>query len=199
MAIFPLIRKLYFLNIMKKKDEVEIIPSGEIIIGNPAAAVTLTEFVDYESEQTAKVHHIVKELMSEFGDKINFNIRHFPQTMVHQRAHKAAEAAIGAAQEGKLWEMHELLIENRRHLGTVTLKLYAREAGVKAKSFLDDMINGKYGWFVQDDLRFGLEMGIAEAPAFLINGERFDKKITLKNLSEAIKAALRKKKLRKAA
>src|SRR5690606_9208412 len=152
MAIFPLIRKLYFLNIMKKKDEVEIIPSEEIIIGNPAAAVTLTEFVDYESEQTAKVHHIVKELMSEFGDKINFNIRHFPQTRVHQRAHKAAEAAIGAAQEGKLWEMHELLIENRRHLGTVTLKLYAREAGVKAKSFLDDMINGKYGWFVQDDL-----------------------------------------------
>lgn len=185
--------------IMKQKEDIPVISSEEVIVGNPDAAVTVTEFVDYESEQTAKLHHIVKQLMEEFGDKVNFNFRHYPQTTIHQKAHKAAEAAIGAAQEGRFWEMHEILIQNRRHLGTVSLKLYAREAGAMAKSFLDDMINSKYGWFVQDDLKFGLELGITEVPAFLINGEKLDKKPTHKNLSDAIKAALKKRRLKKAA
>lgn len=184
---------------MHKKEEVEVIAPADILIGNPSAAVTITEFVDYESELCSKAHSIVKQLMKEFGDKINFNFRNFPQTMIHQKAHKAAEAAIGAAQEGKLFEMHEILLENRRHLGTVSLKNYAREAGAESKSFLNDMINGKYGWYVQDDLRFGLDLGVKEAPAFLINGELFTQKITHKNLSAAIKAALKKRKLKKAA
>ncbi len=184
---------------MNKKEEVEVIAPSEVLIGNPSATVTVTEFIDYESEACAKTHVVVKQLMKEFGDKVNFNFRNFPQTMIHQRAHKAAEAAIGAAQEGKLLEMHEILLENRRHLGTVSLKNYAREAGVTSKAFLTDMINGKYGWFVQDDLRFGLDLGVKEAPAFLINGVVFDQKISAKNLSTAIKAALRKRKIRKAA
>lgn len=184
---------------MHKKEEIEVIAPSEILIGNPSATVTVTEFIDYESEACVKTHAIVKQLMKEFGDKINFNFRNFPQTMIHQRAHKAAEAAIGAAQEGKLLEMHEILLENRRHLGTVSLKNYAREAGVTSKTFLNDMINGKFGWFVQDDLRFGLDLGIKEPPAFLINGEVFNQKISAKVLSAAIKVALKKRKLKKAA
>lgn len=184
---------------MHKKEEVEIIPSEDVIIGNRGANVTVTQFVDYESEQCLKVHTIVKHLMKEFGDKINFNFRQFPQTMIHQKAHKAAEAALAAGQEGRLWEMHEILLENRRHLGTISLKNYAREAGVTAKTLLNDLINGKYGWYVQDDLKFGLDNGVTEPPAFLINGELYEGKITGKGLSEAIKAALKKRKLKKAA
>lgn len=184
---------------MHKKEEVPIIAPEEVIVGNASATVTVTEFVDYESEACVKAHQIVKSLMEEFGQKINFNFRHFPQTKIHQKAHKAAEAAIAAAQEGKFFEMHELLLDNRRHLGTVSLKSYAREAGAKSKSFLDDMINGKFGWYVQDDLRYGIDLGVEEAPAFLINGEKFTGKLTLKNLSDSIKSALKKKKLKKAA
>lgn len=184
---------------MYRKEEIEIIPSEDVIIGNPDATVTVTQFVDYESEASAKAHNITKQLMKEFGKKINFNFRHFPQTMIHQRSHKAAEAAIAAAQEDKLWEMHEILIDNRRHLGTVSLKNYAREAGVTAKSLLNDLINGKYGWYVQDDLKFGIDHGVKDVPAFLINGELYEKRISGKGLVDAVKAALKKGKVKKAA
>jgi len=184
---------------MNRKEEVPVIPPEEIIIGNPDAHVTVTQFVDYESEQCAKMHQTVKQLMDEFGNKVNFNFRHFPMTKVHQKAHKAAEAAIAAAQEGKFMEMHEALFENRRHLGTISLKNYAREVGVTGKTILNDLINSKYGWYVQDDLRYGLDAGVTDAPAFLINGEKFEGKITAKNLSASIKAALKKRKLKKAA
>lgn len=184
---------------MHKKEEVEVIPSEDVIIGNQSAHVTVTQFVDYESEESAKAHTITKQLMKEFGDKINFNFRHFPKTMIHQRAHKAAEAAIAAAQEGKFYEMHEILLENRRHLGTVSLKNYAREAGTTSKSLLNDLINGKYGWYVQDDLKYGLDNGVTDLPAFMINGELYEGRISGKGLSDAVKAALKKRKVKKAA
>jgi protein-disulfide isomerase len=184
---------------MFKKEEVEIISPADVIIGNKRAPVTITQFIDYESEDCEKADAVTKAIMKTFGDKVNFNFRHFPMTIIHQKAHKAAEAAIAALQEGRFYEMHEILLQNRRHLGTVSLKSYAREAGVKAKSLLNDLINGKYGWYVQDDLKYGIDLGVTEAPAFLINGVLYKGHINSHALIEAVKAALRKKKLKKAA
>ena len=155
-----------------------MIEPKDIIIGNADAPVTLIEFIDYESEKCAQVHELVKEIMETFKGKVNFNFRHFPLVNIHQRAHKAAEAAIGAAQEGKFLEMHEMLLKNRRHLGTITLKSYAKEIGITNKSFLNDLINSKYGWFVQDDLKYGIDLGVKDVPAFFINGEKLEGNIT---------------------
>jgi protein-disulfide isomerase len=184
---------------MYKKEEIPVIEPKDVIIGNTDASVTITEFVDYESEKCAQVHELVKKVMLDFNKKVNFNFRHFPLVKIHQRAHKAAEAAIGAAQEGKFLEMHEMLLQNRRHLGTITLKSYAKEIGITNKSFLNDLINSKYGWFVQDDLKDGIDLGVKEVPAFFINGEKLEGNINIKSLTDFINDALKKKKTRKAA
>ncbi|MEO6812530.1 MAG: thioredoxin domain-containing protein [Ginsengibacter sp.] len=184
---------------ISRKEEIPVIPPKEIIIGNPAATVTLTQFVDYESEKCAHVHEVVKTIMRTFDGKVNFNFRHFPMVAIHQRAHKAAEAAIGAAQEGKFLEMHEMLLANRRHLGTITLKSYAKEIGITNKAFLNDLINCKYGWFVQDDLKHGINLGVKEAPAFFINDERVEGNVSVKSLSDLLNNALKKKRIKKAA
>lgn len=184
---------------MHKKEELPIIEPKDIIVGNADAPVTVIEFVDYESERCAQVHEIVKKIMGKFNNKINFNFRHFPLVKIHQRAHKASEAAIGAAQEGKFFEMHEMLFNNRRHLGTITLKSYAKEIGITNKAFLNDLINSKYGWYVQDDLKYGLDLGVRDVPAFFINGEKLEGNINLKSLTGFIEDSLKKKKIRKAA
>jgi len=184
---------------MKKKDEVPVIEPKDILVGNADAPFTLIEFVDYESEKSEKAHATVKKVMENFKGKINYNFRHFPMVRIHQRAHKAAEAAIAAAQEGKFFEMHEMLLKNRRHLGTISLHSYAKELGIKNKSYLNDLINGKYGWNVQDDMRFALELGIKDVPAFFINGEKLEGHVTEKSLTDFINHATRKRKVKHAA
>lgn len=179
---------------MKAKEAVEIIPPKNIFVGNPHAPVTLMEFGEYENEDCAKANEVVKKLLTEFGDKLRFNFRHFPLTKIHQRSMKASEAAVAAAQEGKFWEMHNLLFENRRQLGTISLKLYSKEAGVKNKGFLTQMVDGAYGWQVRGDLMEGLNKGIKNIPAFYINGEAFTGKPTFEELKKAITSALRKAK-----
>jgi protein-disulfide isomerase len=177
-----------------KKDDVIIIEPKEMFVGNIDAAVTLMEFGEYESEECAKVNEIVKQLLEEYEGKIRFQFRHFPLTLIHQRSLKASESAVAAGQEGKFWEMHNVLFSNRRNLGTTSLKLHSKEAGVHNKKFLDELVNGVYGWQVQDDLKEGINRGVKEIPAFFINDVPFTLKPTFANLSAALDAALKKSK-----
>jgi protein-disulfide isomerase len=177
-----------------KKDDVIIIEPKEMFVGKKDAPVTLMEFGEYESEECAKVNEIVKQLLEEYEGKIRFQFRHFPLTLIHQRSLKASESAVAAGQEGKFWEMHNVLFANRRNLGTTSLKLHSKEAGVHNKKFLDELVNGVYGWQVQDDLKEGINRGVKEIPAFFINDVPLTGKPTFANLSSAIDSALRKSK-----
>src|SRR6188768_2159534 len=164
------------------KEVVIIIKPTEMWVGNEKASVTLMEWGEYESEECAKANEVVKQILEKYEGKIRFQFRHFPLTLIHQRSLKASESAVAAGQEGKFWEMHNVLFANRRNLGTTSLKLYSKEAGVNNKKFLDDLVNGVYGWQVQDDLKEGLNRGVKEVPAFFINGEPFTGKWTFANL-----------------
>lgn len=181
-----------------KKEIEEIIEPKDVFVGKKDAPVTLMEFGEYESEECAKANEVVKQLLEEYDGKVRFNFRHFPLTRIHQRSMKAGEAAVAAAQEGKFWEMHNILFNNRRNLGTTSLKLHSREAGISSKKFLDDLVNGVFGWQVQDDLKEGIDRGVKDLPAFFINDEPFRGKPTYANLSAAIEAALKKAKRKSA-
>ncbi|MDP4151319.1 MAG: thioredoxin domain-containing protein [Bacteroidota bacterium] len=184
---------------MRQKEVVEIIPSKDIFVGDPKAPVTLTEFGDYESEVCAKANEVVDKLLKEFKGKVRFNFRHFPLTRIHQHSMKAAEASLGAAQEGKFWDMHNMLFAHRRRLGAISLREYAKDVGVVNKKFLDDLVNSTYGWQVRSDLLEGLDRGVRDVPAFFINGELFTGKPTFDNLKKGIQAAMRQKKKRQTA
>ena len=177
-----------------KKEIVEIIEPKDIFVGKNDAPVTLMQFGEYENEDCAKANEVVKQLLEEYEGKIRFNFRHFPLTRIHQRSMKASEAAVAAAQEGKFWEMHNILFNNRRTLGTTSLKLHSREAGISNKKFLDDLVNGVYGWQVQDDLKEGIDRGVKDVPTFFINEELLTGKPSFENLSKMIDAALKKAK-----
>lgn len=108
------------------------------------------------------MNEVVKQILEEYDGRIRFQFRHFPLTLIHQRSLKASESAVGAGQEDKFWEMHNILFQNRRNLGTTSLKLYSKEAGVKSKKFLEDLVNGTWGWQVQDDIKEGHNRGVKE-------------------------------------
>ena len=176
----------------KIKSNVEIIPPKNIFAGNSDAPVTLTMFGDYEDEACAQANEVVKILMIEFEGKIRFSFRHCPQTQIHQKAMKAAEASLAAGQEGRFWDMHNLLFQRRRQLGTISLQGYAKEIGITNKRFLDELVNSKYSWHIRGDQIQAWEMGIRSIPVFYINGLRIETAPTYENLKKAIQASTKK-------
>lgn len=177
-----------------KKDIAEIIPPRKIFVGYPDAEIVLMEFGEYESDECAKANEVVKKLLKEYEGKIKFNFRHFPLIKFHQRSHKASEAAVAAAQEGKFWEMHNMLFEYRHSLGTVSLKEYAKSIGLTDKNFLTKMVDSFYGWTVRADLMEGLKRGFEDVPVFYVNNVQVKCAPTFKNLSALVNENLRKDK-----
>ena len=168
-----------------KKDAPVILPK-DVLIGHPQAQLTLTEYGDYECETALHNDLIVREVLQRYPGRVNFNYRHFPLTRIHQKAHKAAEAAIAAAQVGKFPQMHDMLLHNRRNLGAASLAYYARELGIGGLHFLDALVTGRFGQYVQSDLAAGLKLGVKDAPTFFINGQRLEGRITVRNICEQI-------------
>ena len=181
-----------------KNKSIDITPPKHIWVGDRNAPVSLVEFGDYESEACAKLQPVISELLVNYEGRLKFQFRHFPLTQVHQRAHKAAEASVAAAQHGKFWEMHNLLFRHRRNLGSISLRSYAVEAGVKDKNYIANLTDSVFGWTVRADLLDGLELGVRAVPAIFINGERFTGTPTLANLSKAVDEALAKTKRKRA-
>jgi protein-disulfide isomerase len=107
---------------------------------------------------------------------------------------KAGEASVGASQEGKFWEMHNILFQNRRQLGTTSLKIYSKEAGVNNKLFLNQLVDSMYGSYVMNDLVEGIDRGVKKVPTFFINDEEYTGKITFEEMRKAIEAVLKKPK-----
>jgi len=181
----------------KNKPTEEIISPKSFFIGPPDAPVTLVMFGDYESEACYQLHGIVKQLLAVYEGKIRFGYRHFPLTQVHQKAQKAAEASVAALQEKMFWPMHEMLFENRRHLGIISMKGYAKELGFDKKAckrFLGALVDSTYSWEVRGDLLDGLQLGIRDVPALLINGVIYSGSFDYESIKKHIEGCIRLKK-----
>ena len=99
---------------------------------------------------------------------------------------KAAEAIVAAMQEDMIWPMNNILFQNQKKLGIISLKQHAKEIGCTNKRFLEQVINGTYAWQVREDLMEGLSRGIKDVPAIFINDIHFDLQITIDALSKKI-------------
>src|SRR5437868_1452438 len=105
------------------------------IQGAATAPVTLVEYGDYECPYCGAAYPIVKEIQARMGDRLRFVFRNFPITTSHPHAQHAAEAAEGAAAQGRFWQMHDLLYENQRRLDDPALRSYAETLGLDVEQF----------------------------------------------------------------
>lgn len=75
------------------------------------AKVTLIEYADFQCPACGYYHPIVKRLGQEFKN-LSIVYRYFPLPQ-HNNALPSAQAAEAAGQQGKFWEMHDMLFANQ--------------------------------------------------------------------------------------
>jgi protein-disulfide isomerase len=159
--------------------------------GNPAAAVTLVEFTDYQCPNCAAVHPIVERLVTEFGDRVRFVVRDFPLNSIHADAQKAAEAAEAAREQGKYWDFTAILFRNQSSLKPAQLKQYAQVLGLDVAKFGAALDSGRFADKVQRDVNDGERIGVRGTPTFFVNGKRTTD-VSYEALKAALEAALKK-------
>lgn len=139
--------------------------------GGENAKVTIVEYSDFECPFCARAHPTVKQVMDTYGDDVRIVYRHFPLSF-HPQAQKAAEASECAADQGKFWEMHDLMFENQEALasGVTQFKQWAAQLKLNTTKFNSCLDSGEKASIVQAHADEGAALGVTGTPGFFVNG-----------------------------
>lgn len=144
---------------------------GRPLQGPEDARVTIVEFTDYECGFCKRYYQTTYPvLLSQYGDRVNYTVRHFPVSYLHRRAHKAAQAAECAGDQDSFFEYHDLLFRNAMSLDDESLVGFAEQLGLDTHHFEGCLQDGRKSDIVDDDMQAGIARGIQGTPSFLING-----------------------------
>ena len=88
----------------------------------------------------------------------------------HDKAEGAAVAALAAHQQGKFWEMHDLLFTNQQTLGDESYVKFAEQLKLDVAKFKADLKSEKLLKQVKDDAEQASKLGVQGTPGFFVNG-----------------------------
>jgi protein-disulfide isomerase len=157
--------------------------------GSSLAAVTLIGYGDFGCPACADTYLAVKKIQKRMGGRIRYVFRAFPQPSEYERSEDAAEAAECASSQGKFWEMHDRLFENKGASDELHLSRYATDLGLNLPRFRREMREHTHLKRLRAGRRAAVRNGITSAPTFFINAERHRSSFGLATLLPAVQAA----------
>lgn len=113
----------------------------------------------------------VKQLLDTYPGKIRLVIKNYPYKY-RDFAKIAAEASLAAREQGKYWEMHDLLFAHSPKLDRASLIAYAGELGLDEKKFTESIDNGRHRETIDRDVKLAEAMDLYNTPTFYINGRQ---------------------------
>jgi protein-disulfide isomerase len=161
--------------------------------GNSEATIALIEYGDFQCPACAANEPIIKKLMHENGDWIQFAFRHLPLKEIHRNAVGSARAAEAAANQGKFWEMKDLLYANQSEWSSLPdpapkFMQYAAALGVDESRFAVDMASQEVRSKVESDYQTAQSLGLNSTPTFFVNGEKIATQPTYEKLLELLQS-----------
>lgn len=164
--------------------------------GNTEATVTLVEYGDFQCPACFQYYPALKQVKEKYKDVMTFQFRNFPLVQIHPNAMAAHRAAEAAGNQGKFWEMHDLLYERQQSWSqsvspSVAIEAYAQELGLDLVQFNADATSEAVSLSIGADIEAGQGLGAAGTPTFILNGEKIETPApTVEAFSELIDAKL---------
>jgi protein-disulfide isomerase len=160
--------------------------------GPAGASVTIIEFADFQCPYCGRYAPHLTAVLAKYPTQVRLIYRHLPLAELHPNAQKAAEAAVCAQNQGKFWEMHDLLFAEQASLGVAALKEKARRLGLDGDSFDACLDSGKAVAAVRVDVQAARDLGLGSTPASFVNGRFVGGDRSLEEMSSVIDEELQK-------
>jgi protein-disulfide isomerase len=152
--------------------------------------VTITEFADFQCPYCARQAADLRKLQTEYAGRVTVVFRNFPLSF-HTRAKAAHRAALAAQEQGKFWEMHDLIYSRPGHLTETDFEFYADQLGLDTQEFLRAMADRTVDAAIESDIAEGKALGISATPTFVIQGRKLVGRQTYSALERIVEAELR--------
>ncbi len=138
-------------------------------VGSASAPVQIVEFSDFQCPYCAKASEVMKEVVAAYGDRVSLTYRHFPLDF-HDQAHRAAEAAECAEEQGRFWPFHDALFADRASWAGGDFSSVADRSRTELRDLTACLESGRHRATVDADLEAGRRVGATGTPAFFVNG-----------------------------
>jgi protein-disulfide isomerase len=139
--------------------------------------VTILKYNDYQCPTCKNVRPMEKQLLAEYGDKIDFQYRHFPLDM-HQYAPLASRAVEAAMRQDAYEGMHERIFEEQAIWSAGNARQYffsyAEDLGLDMEQFEADIDSEEIIAIVESQLREGNRRLVTGTPTYFINGRKIN-------------------------
>jgi protein-disulfide isomerase len=151
-------------------------PAKKVDLGNApvrgpkSAPITVILFSDFQCPFCGRVEPVLSELEKAYPGKVRVAWKNFPLSF-HNNAKPAAEAALAANEQGKFWQMHEILFKNQQALTAPDLEKYAKEIGLDMGKFKAAIDSHKFAAQIDADTKQGSDLGVSGTPAAFVNGQ----------------------------
>src|SRR5262245_23404841 len=109
--------------------------------------------------------------MDVYRGKVRLVIKNYPY-IYRDYSHIAAEASLAARDQGKYWEMHDLLIRRSPKLDRTSLAAYAKELGLDVRKFTEALDSHRHYQEIEQDKKLAVDMDLYNTPTFFINGRK---------------------------
>jgi protein-disulfide isomerase len=143
---------------------------GTAMLGSKDAPFTMVEFTDYQCPFCQRFHATVyPELKKNYIDtgKLRFYSRDMPLDF-HANAMRAAMAARCARDQGKFWELREVMSSHPDKLDMDNLMANAGSLKMDVNTFKTCVTSEKYKDAVQSDVLEAMRIGANGTPSFVL-------------------------------
>jgi protein-disulfide isomerase len=141
------------------------------VLGKSDAPLTLVEFTDYQCPFCARFETTTfPEIKKNYIDtgKVRLILRDLPLDSLHPFALKAAHSVRCAGDQGKFWEMRDVLFRNQSKLDVDSLAGYAKDLALNVDTFKSCMADDKHLKEIRDEVRYASSLGITGTPTFVL-------------------------------
>jgi protein-disulfide isomerase len=144
------------------------------VLGDPAAKVTITEFMDPACETCRAFDPFIKQMMAAYQGKIKLVVRYAP---LHEGADYMCAVLEAARKQGKYWETRQLMYDTQpqwteHHRARPELIWqYLPSVGLDVKRLKKDMTDPAIARLIEQDMADARTLKVTKTPGFFVNGK----------------------------
>ena len=153
--------------------------SGNPTRGSSTALVSAIEYTDFECPYCAVMANgSLKQFLTEYVDsgKVLFVVKNLPLPM-HRMAPRAATMALCAGEQGKYWEMHDLLFASNGRLVERDLEGLGGQLGVALPAYRSCLESDRPLVVLNTDKAEAADLTIKSTPTFVFGIRQGDGRI----------------------
>lgn len=140
-------------------------------LGSPTSRVVLINYSDYQCPFCVRFAvETLPQIMREYvaTGRIRYVFHDHPLLSLHPLALKAAQSVRCAGDQGRFWEMHDLLYKDQGSLSLVKFKSHAMQLGLNIDQFSRCLDNGKFDMSIQKASDEAMSAGFQATPSFVV-------------------------------